>query len=330
MNQNFYHSNSSSFDQSQPPQSPVIHSPPQETSIETLHDQENEINSVKTFLRKFNRISFFETPKESDEFIKSRVKTLVPIPSESEDFFDIESECDVPGCDDSQTTNFSTFSNPLFDDFTSSDDESSHEEAQEYMTKGCQICLEQISAKKEEEKSEGKKLKDVPIVRDFPEVFPEDLLGLPSARPVEFQIDLILGATPTPILALPEGSEDFLVYCDASHKVLGALLMQREKVISYASRQIKIHEKNYTTHDLELGSVVFSLKMWRHYLYGTKCTVYIDHKSLQHILDQKELNMRQRRWLELLSDYNCDIRYHPRKANVVADALIRKERIKPL
>ncbi|GJW21779.1 putative reverse transcriptase domain-containing protein [Tanacetum coccineum] len=133
-----------------------------------------------------------------------------------------------------------------------------------------------------------------------------------------------------PILALPEGSENFVVYCDASRKGLGAVLMQREKVIAYASRQLKIHEKNYTTHDLELGAVVFALKMWRHYLYGTKCVVFTDHKSLQHILDQKELNMRQRRWLELLSDYDCEIRYHPGKANVVADALSRKERNKPL
>ncbi|GJX12054.1 putative reverse transcriptase domain-containing protein [Tanacetum coccineum] len=133
-----------------------------------------------------------------------------------------------------------------------------------------------------------------------------------------------------PILALPEGSENFVVYCDASHKGLGAVLMQREKVIAYASRQLRVHEKNYTTHDLELGAVVFALKMWRHYLYGTKCVVFTDHKSLQHILDQKELNMRQRRWLELLSDYDCEIRYHPGKANVVADALSRKERIKPL
>ncbi|GJT19474.1 putative reverse transcriptase domain-containing protein [Tanacetum coccineum] len=122
-----------------------------------------------------------------------------------------------------------------------------------------------------------------------------------------------------PILALPEGSEDFVVG-----------MSTREKVISYASRQLKIHEKNYTTHDLELGSVVFALKIWRHYLYGTKCTIFTDHKSLQHILDQKELNMRQHRWLELLSDYDCDIRYHPGKANVVADALSRKERIEPL
>nr|GFD04201.1 putative reverse transcriptase domain-containing protein [Tanacetum cinerariifolium] len=111
---------------------------------------------------------------------------------------------------------------------------------------------------------------------------------------------------------------------------LGVVLMQNEKVIAYASRQLKIHEKNYTTHCLELEAVVFALKMWRHYLYGTRCTVFTDHKSLQHILDQKELNMRQRRWLELLSDYDCDIRYHPGKANVVADALSRKERSRTL
>nr|GEZ53356.1 putative reverse transcriptase domain-containing protein [Tanacetum cinerariifolium] len=111
---------------------------------------------------------------------------------------------------------------------------------------------------------------------------------------------------------------------------LGVVLMQKEKVIAYASRQLKVHEKNYTTHDLELGALVFSLKTWRHYLYGTKYVVFTDHKSLQHILDQKELNMRQRRWLELLSDYDCEIRYHPGKADVVADALNRKERRKPL
>ncbi|GJX10170.1 putative reverse transcriptase domain-containing protein [Tanacetum coccineum] len=105
------------------------------------------------------------------------------------------------------------------------------------------------------------------------------------------------------ILALPEGSEDFVVYCDASIKGLGAILMQRMKVIAYASRQLK---------------------------YGTKCVVFTDHKSLQHILDQKDLNMRQRRWIELLSDYDCEIRYHPGKANVVADTLSRKERSEPL
>ncbi|GJW55446.1 putative reverse transcriptase domain-containing protein [Tanacetum coccineum] len=125
----------------------------------------------------------------------------------------------------------------------------------------------------------------------------------------------------TPILALPQGAKNFIIYCDASHKGLGPVLMQNEKVIAYASRHLKIHEKNYTTHDLELGAVVFALKIWRHYLYGTKPIVFMDHKSLRHILDQKELNMRQHRWLELLSDYDCEIRYHLGKANIVADAL---------
>nr|GFB59176.1 putative reverse transcriptase domain-containing protein [Tanacetum cinerariifolium] len=96
------------------------------------------------------------------------------------------------------------------------------------------------------------------------------------------------------ILALPEGSENFVVYCDASHKGLGVVLMQKDKVIAYVSRQLTVHEKNYNIHDLKLGAVVFSLKMWRHYLYGTKYVVFTDHKSLQHFLDQKELSMRQR------------------------------------
>ncbi|GKF08929.1 putative reverse transcriptase domain-containing protein, partial [Tanacetum coccineum] len=131
-----------------------------------------------------------------------------------------------------------------------------------------------------------------------------------------------------PILSLLDGIEDFVVYCDASNQGLGCVLMQRGKVIAYASPQLKIHEKNYTTHDLELGAVVFALKTWRHYLYGTKSVIYTDHKSLQHIFDQKELNIRQRRWIELFSDYECEIRYHPGKANAVADALSRKERVK--
>ncbi|GJT55345.1 putative reverse transcriptase domain-containing protein [Tanacetum coccineum] len=109
------------------------------------------------------------------------------------------------------------------------------------------------------------------------------------------------------VLTLLDGSEDFVVYCDASGIGLAFVLIQRGKVIAYASRQLKIHEKNYTTHDLELGAVVFALKIWRHYLYGTK----------------------SRRWIELFSDYDCEIRYHPSKANAVADALSRKERVKP-
>nr|GEU99427.1 putative reverse transcriptase domain-containing protein [Tanacetum cinerariifolium] len=130
------------------------------------------------------------------------------------------------------------------------------------------------------------------------------------------------------LAALPEGNNDFVVYCDASIQGLGAVLMQREKVIAYASRQLKPHEENYTTHDLELRAVVFALKIWRHYLYGIKCIVFTDHKSFQHVLNQNELNMRQRRWLKLLADYDCEIRYHPGKANVVADALSRKRIIK--
>nr|GEX49599.1 protein ALP1-like isoform X1 [Tanacetum cinerariifolium] len=252
------------------------------------------------------------------------------------------------------------------------------------------VFLAHVTTKKAEDKSEEKRLEDVPIVQNFPEVFPEDLLGtlrqglyktqfltlrssglvcqkegwiiLDNKQEHEEHLKLILELikkeelyanfskcefwipkvqffshvidskgiyvdptkiesikdwaspkTPTeilafqllkqklcsaPILALPEGAENYIVYCDASHKGLGA--------------------------------VVFALKIWRHYMYGTKYNVFTDHKSLQYILDQKELNMRQRRWLELLSDYDCEIRYHPGKANVVADALSRKEQIKPL
>nr|GEZ58147.1 retrotransposon protein, putative, Ty3-gypsy subclass [Tanacetum cinerariifolium] len=131
---------------------------------------------------------------------------------------------------------------------------------------------------------------------------------------------------PAKIEAIKKGSKDFVVYCDVSLKGFGAVLMQREKVIAYASRQLRKNEENYTTHDLELGAVVFALSLWRHYLYGTKCTIYTDHKILQYILDQKERNMRQHRWIELLSDYDCEICYHPGKANVVADALSRKDK----
>ncbi|GJX41161.1 putative reverse transcriptase domain-containing protein [Tanacetum coccineum] len=250
---------------------------------------------------------------------------------------------------------------------------------QKYMEKGFQVFLAQVTKKEDEAKSHEKRLEDVPIVYKFLEVFPEDLPGLPSARQVKFQIDLVpelsdkgfirpspspwgallqgsnvylkidlrsgyhqlrardedipkkefrtryghykfqvmpfgLTNAPTvdkeeaafqtlkqklcsaPILALPKGSEIFVVYCDDSHKVLGTVLMQKKRVIAYASRQLKIHEKNYTTHDLELGAVVFVLKIW----------------------------------LELLIDYDCEIRYHPGKVNVVADALSQKEQIKPL
>ncbi|GJX72616.1 putative reverse transcriptase domain-containing protein [Tanacetum coccineum] len=132
-----------------------------------------------------------------------------------------------------------------------------------------------------------------------------------------------------PVLALLDRPKDFVVYCDAFRLGLGCVLMQRGKLIAYVSMQLKIHEKNYTTHDLELGAVVFALKIWRHYLYGTKSVIYMDHKSLQYIFSKKELNMRQRCWIELFSDYDCEICYHPGKANVVVDALSRKEREKP-
>nr|GEZ14678.1 putative reverse transcriptase domain-containing protein [Tanacetum cinerariifolium] len=122
------------------------------------------------------------------------------------------------------------------------------------------------------------------------------------------------------VLTLLDGSKDFVVYCDASSLGLGCVLMQRGRVIAYASRQLKIYENNYTTYDLELGAVVFALMIWRHYLYSTKSVIYTDHKSLQHIFRKKKLNMHQRCWIELFSDYDCEIHYHLGKANVVADA----------
>ncbi|KAK1429813.1 hypothetical protein QVD17_12062 [Tagetes erecta] len=378
--------------------------------------------------------------------------------------------------------------------------------AQKYLRKGFVVFLARVEVKKTEEK----KLEDIPVVRDFAEVFPEDVTGLPPARQVEFRIDLVPGATPVakapyrlapsklqelsdkgfihpssspcgaPILFVKkkDGSlrmcidyrelnkltvknryplsriddlfdqlqgttcfskidlhsgyhqlrfhEDYIpkiacrtrhghfeftvmpfgltnapaVFMDLINRVcrpfldkffivfiddiliysksksdheqhlrtilqmlkqeqlyakfskcefwlkevqfvchvvnengvqvdpgLGCVLMKRGKVIAYASRQLKVHEKNYATHDLELGAVVSAFNIWRHYLYGTKCLFYTDHKSLQHILNQKELNMRQIRWVELLNDYDCEIRYLPGKANVVADALCRKEHV---
>ena len=130
--------------------------------------------------------------------------------------------------------------------------------------------------------------------------------------------------TSAPVLALPEGTEGYVVYSDASKQGLGCVLMQHGKVIAYASRQLKQYEVNYPTHDLELAAVVFALKIWRHYLYGVRCQIFTDHKSLKYVFTQKELNMRQRRWLELLKDYDIELLYHPGKANVVADALSRK------
>ncbi|GJW00168.1 retrotransposon protein, putative, ty3-gypsy subclass [Tanacetum coccineum] len=166
-----------------------------------------------------------------------------------------------------------------------------------------------------------------PYLDKFMIVFIDDIL-IGEEQELAFQTlkDKLCNA---PVLALLDGPEDFVVYCDASGIGLDCILMQRGKVIAYASGQLKIHEKNYTTHDLELSAVVFALKIRRHYLYGIKSVIYTDHKSLQHIFSQNELNMRQRHWIKLFSDYDYKIRYHPDKANVVADALSRKERVKP-
>ncbi|GJT66578.1 putative reverse transcriptase domain-containing protein [Tanacetum coccineum] len=148
------------------------------------------------------------------------------------------------------------------------------------------------SAKTKEQKQE-----EIVVVRDYLKVFSDDLSGLPPNQEIEFRIDL----------------------------GLGCVLMQRGKVITYASRKLKIHEKNYTTHDLELGAAVFALKIWRHYLYETKSVIYTDHKSLQHIFSHKELNMRQRRWIELFNDYDCKIRYHPGKSSINGKILAAQE-----
>ncbi|KAK1682387.1 hypothetical protein QYE76_043235 [Lolium multiflorum] len=127
-----------------------------------------------------------------------------------------------------------------------------------------------------------------------------------------------------PVLTMPDITKDFDVYCDASKLGLGSVLMQEGKVIAYLSRQLRPHEMNYPTHDLELAAVVHALKTWRHYLVGNRCEIYTDHKSLKYIFTQRELNMRQSRWMELIKDYDLGIHYHPGKANVVADALSRE------
>ena len=133
-----------------------------------------------------------------------------------------------------------------------------------------------------------------------------------------------------PVLILPDQSKDYEVYCDASRRGLGAVLMQEGRVVSYASRQLKPHELNYATHDLELATVVHALKTWRHFLIGNHCEVYTDHKSLKYIFTQKELNLRQRRWLELIKDYDMKLHYHPGRANVVADTLSHKSHVNTL
>ena len=130
--------------------------------------------------------------------------------------------------------------------------------------------------------------------------------------------------TTSPILMLPDIHTSFIVYCDASRQGLGCVLMQDDKVVAYASRQRKKHEGNYPTHDFELAVVVHALKIWRRYLIGNKCEIFMDHKSLKYIFTQPDLNLRQRRWLKLIKDYDLSVQYHQGKANVVTDALCRK------
>ena len=129
--------------------------------------------------------------------------------------------------------------------------------------------------------------------------------------------------TSAPILIVPDRGQGYIVYCDASRARLRCVLMQSGRVVAYGSCQLKNHEQNYSTHDMELAAVVFALKIWRHYLYGKEFEMYLDHKSL-NIFTQQDLNMRQHRWMEFLEDYDFTLHYHPGKANVVVDALIRK------
>ena len=132
--------------------------------------------------------------------------------------------------------------------------------------------------------------------------------------------------TSAPILIVPDKGQGYTVYCDASRAGLGCVLMQSGRVVAYGSRQLKNHEQNYPTHDIELAVVVFALKIWHHYLYGEEFELYSNDKSLKYIFTQRDLNMRQHRWMEFLEDYDLTLHYHPGKANAVADALSRKSR----
>jgi hypothetical protein len=131
--------------------------------------------------------------------------------------------------------------------------------------------------------------------------------------------------TSAPLLILPDVSKTFNIYYDASWQGLECVLMQEGRVVSYASHQLKNHEENYPTYDPELATVVHALKIWRHYLIDHRCEIYSDHKILKYIFTQTDLNLRQRRWLELIKDYNIGINYHPSKANIIVDALSRKK-----
>ncbi|XP_075485331.1 uncharacterized protein LOC142525043 [Primulina tabacum] len=193
-----------------------------------------------------------------------------------------------------------------------------------------------------------RRIYDIPVVREFPDVFPEEIPGFSPEREVEFSIELMPGTEPisrapyrlTPVelkelkeklqdlsskvLIIPNGSGGFVVCTDASNRGLGCVLMQHGRVVAYGSRQLKPHESKYHVHDLELAAIVFALKIWRHYLFGEQFVIYSDHKSLKYMFSQSDLNMKQRRWMDLLKDYDCEIQYHPGKVNVIADALSRK------
>jgi hypothetical protein len=136
--------------------------------------------------------------------------------------------------------------------------------------------------------------------------------------------------TMSPVLTMPDMEKLFSIYCDASGQGLGCVLMQDSHVVAYASRQLRKHEEKYPTHDLELAVVVHTLKIWRHYIIDKRCEVYSDHKSLKYIFTQSDLNLRQRRWLELIKDYDLGINYHPGKANVIANALSRRSHVNML
>jgi hypothetical protein len=150
-----------------------------------------------------------------------------------------------------------------------------------------------------------------------------------SAGEASFQ-ELKKRLTTAPILVMPDMENQFSIYCDASGQGLGCVLMQDGHVVAYASQQLRKHEAHYPTHDLELAAVVHPLKICRHYIMGKRCELHTDHKSLKYIFTQSNLNLRQRRWLELIKDYDLGINYHPRKANVVADALSRRSHVSQL
>jgi hypothetical protein len=133
-----------------------------------------------------------------------------------------------------------------------------------------------------------------------------------------------------PILVMPDMEKLFSIYCDASGQGLGSVLMQDGCVVAYASRQIRKHEVNYRTHDLQLAAIVHTLNIWRHYLMGKRCELYKDHNSLKYIFTQSNLNLRQRKWLELIKNFDLGINYHPGKGNVVADALSHRSHVSQL